>query len=158
MVSNPPVLVRAAVADDLPRMMDIVQSAYQPYVARMGRRPAPMDRDLGDDVLAGNVRVVELSDTVVGLVVLHRKPDHLLLENLAVAPGHQGRGLGGQLLTRAEDRARDLGLQEVRLYTNVAMTENQAIYRGRGYRETGRGEQDGFQRVQYAKSLGAPRG
>ena len=80
-------------------------------------------------------------------------PDYLLLENVAVLPSAQGTGVGAALLEFAEQRARSLGVPEIRLYTNAAMTENIAWYPRHGYRETGRGEQDGFSRVFFAKPV-----
>jgi hypothetical protein len=40
------------------------------------------------------VWVIEEGDVVGGLVVLLPKPDHLLLDNVAVIPERQGSGLG----------------------------------------------------------------
>jgi GNAT superfamily N-acetyltransferase len=60
------------------------------------------------------------------LLVLVPSPDGLVLESVAVRPAAQGSGVGGRLLALAGDRARGLGLTEIRLYTNVAMTENLA--------------------------------
>jgi GNAT superfamily N-acetyltransferase len=70
-----------------------------------------------------------------------------------VSPHAQGGGCGAALLTRAEHDARELNLPEVRLYTNAAMTENLTFYPRHGYTETGRGVQDGFERVFYVKRL-----
>ena len=68
-------------------------------------------------------------------------------------PSAQRRGIGARLLELAEDRARQLRLGEIRLYTNEAMTENLAYYARHGYIETHRAEQDGFRRVFLAKAL-----
>ena len=85
------------------------------------------------------------------MLVVH--PDHLLLENIAVLPSAQRRGVGARLLALAEDEARARGLGEIRLYTNEAMTENLAYYPRHGYAETRRAEQDGFRRVFFTKHL-----
>ena len=53
----------------------------------------------------------------------------------------------------AEARARALGLSELRLYTNAAMTENLVLYPRLGYLEDGRAERDGFARVFFSKRL-----
>jgi ribosomal protein S18 acetylase RimI-like enzyme len=97
--------------------------------------------------------VAELGGTLVGLLVLDLRDDHVLLENVAVAPAVQNLGIGGLLLDVADERARAAGLPEVRLYTNVAMTENIAYYTRRGYHETGRATQDGFRRIYFAKPV-----
>ena len=54
---------------------------------------------------------------------------------MAVAPGHQGRGLGRELMTFAEGKAAAYGLPEVRLNTNEKMHENLAV----DYRWVGKG-------------------
>ena len=97
--------------------------------------------------------MIEADGDVAGVVVNEVHDDHLFLNTVAVAPGPQGHGYGALLLARAEDDARDLGLAEVRLVTNRAMTENQTFYPRHGYVEMARGCQDGYDRVFYAKSV-----
>jgi ribosomal protein S18 acetylase RimI-like enzyme len=87
---------------------------------------------------------------VIGFVILIAQPGYLLLDNVAVRPDVQCRGIGTRLLDLAEDHARNLHLGEVRLYTNEAMTENLSYYPRHGYVETHRAEQDGFRRVSSA--------
>ena len=90
---------------------------------------------------------------VAGFAILIPQPGYLLLDNVAVLPAAQGRGIGNRLLLLAEDHARSLGLSEIRLYTNEAMTENLAYYLRYGYAETHRAEQDGFHRVFFHKPI-----
>ena len=97
--------------------------------------------------------VLESGDAIVGALVTEERADHLLLETVAVAPGAQGKGYGRLLLERAECDAVELGLTEVRLYTNEAMTENLSFYPRHGYRETGRALQDSFRRVFFSKTV-----
>jgi GNAT superfamily N-acetyltransferase len=63
------------------------------------------------------------------------------------------RSMRTALLALAEEQARGLGLGEIRLYTNEAMTENLAYYPRHGYAETHRAEQDGFNRVFFRKPI-----
>jgi GNAT superfamily N-acetyltransferase len=65
---------------------------------------------------------------IAGFSILIPQPGYLLLQNVAVLPAAQGRGIGARLLARAEEHARSLGLPEIQLYTNDAMTENLAYY------------------------------
>jgi hypothetical protein len=46
-----------------------------------------------------------------------------------------------------------VGLAKLRLYTNVAMIENQGIYAHLGYRETRRESEDGYHRVYMEKDI-----
>ncbi|MFD0851837.1 GNAT family N-acetyltransferase, partial [Actinomadura adrarensis] len=97
--------------------------------------------------------VAEDGGDVLGYAVLVPKDDHLLLENVAVRPEAQGRGAGSTLLELAERRARELGFDEVSLYTNEKMTENIAYYGRRGYVETHRRGDGWRRRVFFTKRL-----
>jgi N-acetylglutamate synthase-like GNAT family acetyltransferase len=112
-----------------------------------------MGADYRAAVASSRVWVIEADGEVAGVVVNEVHDDHLLLETVAVAPGAQGRGYGALLLARAENDARELGLSEVRLLTNQAMTENQTFYLRHGYIETARGRQDGYDRVFCTKKV-----
>lgn len=147
------VTVRPAGQGDVDLLRRIATAAYQPYVARIGRAPAPMTADYAQAVRSGQAWVAVEDGQVAGFVVLVAHPGYLLLENVAVDPAAQGRGIGSRLLGVAEEQARSLGLSEIRLYTNEAMIENLAYYPRRGYAETHRAEQDGFRRVFFRKPL-----
>jgi len=145
----PPIV--PATPGDAPAVTECVRAAYAGYVARIGREPAPMTADYAALIGAGEVWLARANDEVAGVLVLRPQPPALLVENVAVAPGHQGRGLGRALMAFAEDHARAEGLGEVVLYTNERMTENLRFYPALGYVETGRGVQDGYARVFYGK-------
>jgi ribosomal protein S18 acetylase RimI-like enzyme len=99
------------------------------------------------------VWVIEEGTSIVGILVLLPRPDHLLLDNIAVAPSHQGFGFGRRLLAFAEAEATRRGYCEIRLYTHETMTENQRLYAAIGYEETGRGTEAGYERVFMRKQL-----
>ncbi len=147
-------IIRRASAGDVPALEDIVERAYGVYVERIGRRPGPMDDDYASRVTASDVFVADDgSGRVLGLIVLEPASDHLVIANVAVDPERQGDGIGRALLAHAEEFALEIGFQEVRLFTNVAMTENQRLYRRLGYREDGRQIEPDFQRVYFWKTL-----
>ena len=87
--------IRAAAAGDVPAVARIVEQAYRGYVARIGRPPGPMLDDYAARVVEGAVWVIAEGPSPAGIIVLVPRPDHLLLDNIAVAPVHQGTGLGG---------------------------------------------------------------
>lgn len=143
--------MRGARLDEVDALRGIVQRAYEPYVPRIGRRPAPMDDDYAARVRSGQVTVAVVRGGPAGLIVTEPQADHLLIDNVAVEPAYQGRGIGRALLAHAERIAARSGLRELRLYTNAAMTENLALYPRLGYRETGRRRDEGFDRVFFTK-------
>jgi GNAT superfamily N-acetyltransferase len=144
--------IRPAVDTDVFEIRRCVVDAFSVYADRMDRPPAPMLDDYAAKVREGVV-YVDVEGSIRGVAVLIARADHLFLETLAVAPGFQGQGVGSRLLAFAESRALDLALPEVRLDTNERMTENLRFYAECGYRETGRGSQDGYDRVFLCKSL-----
>lgn len=143
--------IRPAQPADAAAVAACVHAAYAGYVDRIGRAPAPMTADYPALIAAGAVWVAQERGAIVGVLVLHPQPPALLVENVAVVPGRQGRGLGRELMRFAEEEARRAGLSEIVLYTNEKMTENLGFYPSLGYVETGRGEQDGFARVFFRK-------
>ena len=147
-----PQIVPAALADAV-AVRECVRAAYAHYVERIGREPAPMTADYPALIAAGEVWVMRAGEGIAGVLVLRPQPPALLVENVAVAPEHQGRGLGRALMEFAEEHARAEGLAEVVLYTNERMTENLRFYPALGFTETGRAMQDGFARVFYRKVL-----
>jgi ribosomal protein S18 acetylase RimI-like enzyme len=147
-------MMRRARADDVAWVAETVAAAFSPYIARIGRVPAPMTADHGALVAAGEVHVAEEQGERLGLVVMRAAADHLYVDILAVRPEAQHRGIGRRMMRFAEDEARRLGLPALRLYTNAAMIENLRFYPLLGFRRTEARQEDGFDRVYFEKRLG----
>ncbi|MBB4302043.1 GNAT superfamily N-acetyltransferase [Rhodobium orientis] len=145
--------LRLAIPEDVPAIEAIVEAAYAPYVPRMGKKPGPMLDDYAARVAEGVVQVATRDGTVEGVLVLLPGEDHLLLDNVAVAPSAQGSGLGRFLVAAAERAAADRGHKTLRLYTHETMTENIAMYLRLGYAETHRVTEKGFERVYLEKRV-----
>lgn len=145
--------IRKALESDAAAMQRCVDGAYRHYVQRMGKLPGPMLEDYAEVVRQHMAFVAEDGGEVVGVLVLMRKDSGMLLDNIAVHPGHQGRGLGRQLLDFAESESRKLGCEYLDLYSNEHMTESIALYKARGYVETGRRTELGYERVYMRKPL-----
>jgi ribosomal protein S18 acetylase RimI-like enzyme len=97
--------------------------------------------------------VAEEEGEIIGVLVLVRTEPGMLLDNVAVYPGHQGKGLGPLLLQLAESETRDQGYAHLDLYTHECMTENIGMYKALGYVETGRRTEHGYNRVYMRKAL-----
>jgi GNAT superfamily N-acetyltransferase len=146
-------MIRPAHPSDADTVRAIVQAAYGHYVARIGKPLAPMTDDYDHRIAAGQVWVLQEGGEIIGLVVLEDLPDALLLDNVAVSPAAQRKGFGRALIAFAEQEARRRGYGELRLYTNVLLVENIALYARLGFAETGRVREKGFDRVYMAKPL-----
>jgi ribosomal protein S18 acetylase RimI-like enzyme len=145
--------VRPAKPGDAAAVGELVRASYSKYVGRIGKEPAPMLEDYAALIRAGEVWVLVEGGEVLGVLVMRPAEDHLFVDNVAVAPGHQGRGLGRELMAFVEERAKRDGLPEVRLYTNEKMHENLAVYGKLGFGETERKLDGGYRRVFMRKRL-----
>lgn len=146
-------ILRPATAADLDAVKSCAEQAYALYVPRIGQTPASMVADFAAQISAGHVHVAEAAGAVAGFIVLYPRGDHIHVENVAILPALQGRGIGKALLDFAEAEAKRRSLAALELYTNAKMNENQTFYPRLGYAETGRREEDGFARVFYRKAL-----
>ncbi|MBX9699981.1 MAG: GNAT family N-acetyltransferase [Acetobacteraceae bacterium] len=149
--------IRPARPEEAPALAALVERAYAPWVPIVGRRPGPMDDDYAARIAAGEAHVLEdAAGRMLGLVVIERHPDHLMLDNIAVEPALAGSGQGRRLMAFVEAEARRLGHGEVRLYTHALMTRNIALYERGGFVVTERRTEKGFDRVFMAKRLDDP--
>ncbi|MEV6400880.1 N-acetyltransferase [Streptomyces sp. NPDC051907] len=143
--------IRPATADDAAVVKAVTDAAYSHYIERIGVVPVPMEADHAADIAAGRVFVV--GSPVRGLIVLTPHPGHLFIDSVAVHPDAHGTGLGRRLLAFAESHARELGLEEIQLYTNALMWENQKLYTRYGYEVVERRVDGRYDRVHYRKPV-----
>jgi ribosomal protein S18 acetylase RimI-like enzyme len=99
--------------------------------------PKPAVEDYSPRIARGEVWLLEEHDEVSGLIVLQEGPDYVLVYSIAVRPAQQGRGHATKLLQFAEQQAFARGVHELRLYTNIKMERNIALYRRCGFVEIG---------------------
>ena len=125
--------IRSAVLADAASIRVLTRTAYAKWVALIGREPLPMQADYERAVAEHTIDLLIVDGALAGLVETILRPDHLWIENVAVAPEQQGRGFGRLLLAHAERRAIQAGRSEIRLLTNQAFAANLELYARRGY-------------------------
>jgi ribosomal protein S18 acetylase RimI-like enzyme len=145
--------LRQATEADLPSIQGVIAAAYDKYLSRMDKPPAPLLRDYRPAIERGTIWVA--GKPVTGLISLSQVDDTILIENVAVHPDQQGRGLGRRLMEFAEDHARKRQVRRLALYTNEVMTENQEIYAHLGYQVSSRRTENGYHRIYMEKTLPA---
>ena len=106
---------------------------------------AAIDRD--------EVYLAEDTGRICGFVIFYPRGNHVHLENVAVRPELQRRGIGLLLITYVEQKAIQGGYSSIELYTNANMTENLGIYPKLGYQQYDRRMDEGFDRVFFRKTL-----
>lgn len=146
-------MIRLARPDDVDVVREVVDGAYRHYIARMGKPPGPMLDDYARRIADGQTWVMDDAGRITGILVLEEAPEGLLLDNIAVRPDQQGKGVGRALLEFAEAEARRRGFPTIYLYTHEMMVENIALYTRIGYVETRRVTEKGYDRVYMTKRL-----
>jgi ribosomal protein S18 acetylase RimI-like enzyme len=144
---------RLATRDDVTQIVRLVNAAYARYLDQMEKPPTPMLVDYTALVARDGVYVLTWGAEIAGALVIEAQDQALLIKNVAVDPVYQGQGLGRRLMAFAEERAREYGLRELRLYTNEVMVENLAFYRRLGFEEVERRVDGGYRRVFLRKLL-----
>ncbi|NKB52872.1 MAG: GNAT family N-acetyltransferase [Rhizobiaceae bacterium] len=147
------ILLRPAKTEDLDFVRQCAERAYEIYVERIGKPPAPMIADFWAALTKQHLNIACLDRSPVGFVVSYVRGDHLFVENVAIHPDHQGQGIAKKLFSLLEQRCKLNGLSSIELYTNEKMTENLTFYPNLGFCETDRRREAGFNRVYFRKTL-----
>ena len=113
------------------------------------------DPDANDMIRPRGVFLVALSDGLpIGCVGLKGQGGPVAeIKRLWVSPAGRGLALATRLMTQAEDAARSLGIDTLRLDTNSALPEAAALYRKTGWREIDRFNDDPYPDMFFEKRL-----
>ncbi len=148
------VRLRRAGPADAPAIRRLTRDVYAKWIETIGREPRPMTADYDLAVCNHWIDILEEAGETVALIEMIPQPDHLWIQNVAVAASRQGGGIGKSLLLHAAETARQEGLSQMRLNTNLAFAANLAFYRHLGFSEAGREPlPDGGTMVYFAKSV-----
>lgn len=121
--------IRRARPEDLEALKTIEDDAFEPA------------RRVSTDSLRRSLRspsqrvdIVEADGQVVAFAVTWPRARTWRIYDLAVRPGHQGRGLGRALLDAVEEAARAAGAERIVLEADAKRPDLVQFYERRGYR------------------------
>lgn len=141
--ARPGVTIRTGVADDGQSLASIDRATWSSEVSPVPLWP-PGTPFFDDRTAPRDVLVACEAEHVVGYVKLRPAPivassGHVQeINGLAVAPDHQGRGIGHLLLTAARHEAIRRGARRITLRVLGTNTRAQGLYLAHGYRVEGR--------------------
>lgn len=126
--------IRRATPADVDAIRDLVLRAYAKWVPITPRKPRPMTTDYALAIADYRYDLLFCGEQLAGVIGTSVKEGELRIVNVAIAPDHQGKGLGTHLMRYAEELARKAGASSMRLLTNKLMRENVALYEKLGFR------------------------
>ena len=146
--------IRPATPADARAIAALVDRAYERYLPRMDRTPAPMLDDYDKLVADGVVTVFDEGGRVCGVLVAWVDGDSFYVDNVAVDPdAARQRESVAALLGVADELGRRAGCRRLWLYTNAAMSENLEYYPRHGFTEFDRRVDEGYARVYFERPL-----
>lgn len=146
-------IFQKATPNDLAVVEGLVERAFSAFINVIGKKPGPMLDDYAAAIATGEVWLAEDAGLNKGMLYLIPCDGYLDLETLAVDPQWHGQGVGKALLAFTEERAKALGYRDIHVYTNQKFEVATQMYPRYGYAEVHRGEEKGYQRVYYRKTL-----
>ena len=144
-----------------PRAPD-ARACLEAYYAELARRfrqgfevSLSRDPEAGDMIRPRGLFLVALSDGMpLGCVGLKGTGGPVAeIKRLWVSPDARGMGLARRLMTAVEDAARGFGIGALRLDTNSALPEAEALYRDSGWTEIPRFNDDPYPDLFFEKRL-----
>ncbi|MFD3508065.1 GNAT family N-acetyltransferase [Nocardia sp. NPDC058666] len=135
--------IRVATTGDERELAVIDHATWSPQVAPVPLWPLATPF-FNDQTSPGNVLVAHEAERILGYVKLRPSPmpasgGHVQeINGFAVAPQHQGRGIGHLLLDAALELAIERDARRITLRVLGSNTRAQAIYLAHGYRVEGR--------------------
>jgi ribosomal protein S18 acetylase RimI-like enzyme len=119
--------LRTATPVDAPELSGVLAAAFgEPTADRAGRTAEEFERTV----------VVELDGRIVGTIRVTRDRDTAGLYGFAVDPGHQGRGIGRDVLRRVCRELREDGVQRIGLEVAVENDHALGLYTSLGFMQT----------------------
>ena len=141
---------RRAVAEDHEIIIAIAQKAYEKYIERMGKEPAPMRPVIQKEDV---VFVCEDNKQVIAFAILVKINDQIILDSIAVDPLHQKKGIGNNFIKYIEQYLIEQKINKYQLYTNEKMFENIDWYQKIGFKIFKKVTEKGFNRIYFEKQL-----
>ena len=143
-------LFRIANLEDHKIIMAIAQKAYEKYIERMGKEPAPMRPVIQKEDV---VFVYEDNKQVIAFAILVKINDQIILDSIAVDPSHQKKGIGNNFIKFIEQYLIKQKFDKYQLYTNEKMFENIDWYQKIGFKIFKKVTEKGFNRIYFEKQL-----
>ena len=147
-------MIRKATSEDLDSIIVITKACAAHMIGKniyQWNEDYPNKKAFMDDVKRNELYVLDIENNINGCLTLSTLMDqeyvpiswltpnknNIYIHRLAVHPKYQGQGYAQQLMTFAENFARENNIKSVRLDTFSQNHRNQIFYELRGYKKLG---------------------
>lgn len=147
-------MIRKGTLQDIDKIIEITKACARSMVKKdiyQWNEHYPNRSAFENDVLRDELFVLEYQSQLIGCVVISTLMDdeyipiswltesdnNIYIHRLAIHPKHQGKGYAQELMTFAEDFAKDNNHPSVRLDTFSQNHRNHKFYEQRGYKRLG---------------------
>jgi len=136
----------------------VLRAALKPFARRLGRElEEDAFKELQGAGSESHMLVAVKDSKICGVAICSVEKDTWVIEQVAVNPGDQGRGIGSALLQRIERDASIAGARMLELDTAEIMTDLPRLYHRHGYSAARKGlpkhGRDQFTRVYMQKAI-----
>ncbi|MBK7871285.1 MAG: GNAT family N-acetyltransferase [Saprospiraceae bacterium] len=141
-------MITLASFQDIPELVNLINSAYRGEGSKQGwtteadligglRTDYDHLQEIFNDPDTTFLKFIDETDSIIACVRLQKKEDRIYLGMLSVSPKLQAKGIGKQLLTAAEDYARQQNCRAIFMTVFSVRPELVAWYERHGYHKTG---------------------
>ena len=119
--------IRLAMTTDVPAIKMIARKSFERYVPLIGKLPASMNAYFSGHVLKGTVFIAQSEKNQASVIcsgIVIQRDGEWLLDNIAVSPEAQGRGVGSALIAACKTFLQKRGVQRYHFHTDEAMEQN----------------------------------
>jgi ribosomal protein S18 acetylase RimI-like enzyme len=135
--------LRKAVLRDAQKIHELLSAAFEPYRQYYTEEaynatvlsPQRIERRIHDR--RRETWILLSNERCAGTVSLKLDEKRVYIQSMAVAPAHQGRGIGKSILEEIEKRGRELQCKELVLESFAPLTKAVTLYERYGFKSTG---------------------
>ena len=103
--------IRRATVEDCEDLFDLHREVFAAHIEQIwGWDDAWQRTNFAAEFSSTSTTVIEIDGRIAGFVQIRDEIERVYLQNIALAPNHQGHGLGGQIVGDLKTKAADLGL------------------------------------------------
>lgn len=151
------IVVELAKIDDAEEIAKCAREAYKDEKYRFANEKDSYDGYPSTNWVIHDIKKytyykILLDKKIIGGAYIWEKSDGVyIIEDFCIHPSYQNKGYGKEALLQLEKI--NLNIKVWTLTTPIYSIRNQHLYERLGYREIGRGEEDGIQSIKYKKEI-----